>query len=184
MGIHFTRSPKIKKSTNQNSGVRFDAANDNGSRDTYYGYIEEIWDLDYAPTFKVPLFRCNWVKMTGGVQIDKKYGMTTVDLNNIAYLDESFVLANDVAQVFYVKDMSTKPRKMKNRQKNTSDDEPKRHIVLSGKRNIVGVENKTDMSTDYEKFHEIPPFSVKEDPSLPLINEDAPWLRPRKKPKH
>ena len=73
---------------------------------------------------------------------------------------------------------------MKNKQKNTSDDEPKRHIVLSGKRNIVGVEDKTDMSIDYDKFHEIPPFSVKEDPSLPLINEDAPWLRPQKKPKH
>ena len=44
MAIYFTRSPKIKKSTNQNSGVRFDAARDDGSgeKDTYYGYIEEI----------------------------------------------------------------------------------------------------------------------------------------------
>jgi hypothetical protein len=40
--------------------------------------------------------------------VDQKYGMTTVDLNNLAYMDEPFVLANDVAQVFYVKDMSTK----------------------------------------------------------------------------
>jgi hypothetical protein len=31
-----------KKSTNQNIGVRFDAANDNGRKDAYYGYIEEI----------------------------------------------------------------------------------------------------------------------------------------------
>ena len=122
-----------------------------------------IWELDYGLTFKVLLFRCKWVKMTaGGVQVDKTYGMTTVDLNNLAYLDEPFVLANDVAQVFYVKDMSTKPRKRKNEQKDTSDDEPKRHIVLSGKRNIVGVEDKTDMSRDYDKFHEIPPFSVKD----------------------
>ena len=70
----------------------------------------------------------------------------------------------------------------KNKQKNTLDDEPKRHIVLSGKRNIVGVEDKTDMSEDYGKFHEIRPFAVKDDPSLLLINEDAPWLRPRKNP--
>ena len=97
---------------------------------------------------------------------------------NLAYLDEPFVLANDVAQVFYVKDMSTKLRKSK--QRNTSDDEPKRHIVLSGKRNIVGVEDKTDMSEEIDKFHQIPPFAVKDDPSLLLINEDAPWLRPRK----
>jgi len=184
-GNTFYTIAQDKNSTNQNSGVRFDATNNNGSKDTYYGYIEEIWELDYGPTFKVPLFRCKWVKMTaGGVQVDKTYGMTTVDLNNLAYLDEPFVLANDVAQVFYVKDMSTKPRKRKNEQKNTSDDEPKRHIVLSGKRTIVGVEDKTDMSEDYDKFHEIPPFAVKDDPSLLLINEDAPWLRRSKKPKH
>ena len=104
-------------------------------------------------------------------------GTTTVDLNNLGYMDEPFVLANDVAQVFYVKDMSTVPRKRKNKQKNTSDGEPKRHIVLSGKRNIVGVEDKTDMSEDYDKFHEIPPFKVNTDPTTLLINEDAPWLR-------
>jgi len=112
--------------------------------------------------------------------VDEQYGMTTVDLTNHAYLNEPFVLAKDVAQVFYVKDMSTKPRK----RKNTSGDEPKRHIVLSGKRNIVGVEDKTDMSEDCDKFHEIPPFAVKDDPCLLLINEDAPWLRRSKKSKH
>ena len=29
--------------------------------------------------------------------------------------------------------------------------EPKRYIVLSGKINIVGIEDKSDMSEDYEK---------------------------------
>ena len=104
--------------------------------------------------------------------MDQKYGMTTVDLNNLAYMDEPFVLANDVAQIFYVKDMYTKSRK-RNQQKNTSSDEPKRHIVLSGKRNIVGVE-------DYNKFHEIPPFTVETDPSILLNDEDSLWLRRRR----
>jgi hypothetical protein len=103
--------------------------------------------------------------------------MTTVDLKNLGYRDEPFVLANDVAQVFYVKDMSTKPKKRKNKQTDTSHDEPKRHIVLSGKRNIVGVEDKTDMSQDYDKFDEIPPFKVKTDPTIPLNAADTPWLR-------
>ena len=90
------------------------------------------------------MFRCKWVKLTGGgVYVDQKYGMTTVDLNNLGYRDEPFVLASEMAQVFYVKDMSTKPKKRKERQEDTSYDEPKRHIVLSGKRNIVGVEDKT-----------------------------------------
>ena len=43
------------------------------------------------------MFLCKWVKMAGGVQVDKTYGMTTVDLNNVGYREEPFVLANDVA---------------------------------------------------------------------------------------
>jgi hypothetical protein len=182
-GNTFYMIAQDKKSTNQNSGVSYDAIDDNGQKDTYYEYIEEIWELDYGSNFKIPLFRCKWIKLAGGgVQVDQKYDMTTVDLNNLAYRDEPFVLANDVAQVFYVKDMSTKPRKTKDKQTNISYDEPKRHIVLSGKRNIVGLEDKTDMSEDYNKFHEIPPFKVNTDPSILLNNEDAPWLRPRRKP--
>ena len=92
--------------------------------------------------------------------------MTTVDLNNLGYTDEPFILANDVAHVFYVKDMSTKPRKRKNKEANTSCGEPKHHIALSGKRNIMGVEDKTYMSKYYGKFHEIPLFIVKNDPNI------------------
>jgi hypothetical protein len=132
-----------KKSTNQNSGVHFDAVTRKGRTDTYCRYIEEIWELDYGPSFKVPLFWCKWVNMTGGrVKLDLQYGMTTVDLNNLGYLDKPFVLTKDVARVFYVKDMTSKLRKRT--KTNTSCDEPKRHIVLSWKRTIVGVEDKTD----------------------------------------
>ena len=52
--------------------------------------------------------------------------------------------------------------------------EPKRHIVLSGKINIVGIE---DMSEDYEINVRIPPCIVKKDPSIMLNDEDTPWLR-------
>ena len=180
-GNTFYTEAQDKKSTNQNSGVRFDATDSSGQKDIFYGYIEHIWELDYGPSFKVPLFWCKWFNLKGGVQIDPQYGMTTVDLKNLAYDTEPFVLASEVAQVFYVKDMSTKPKKRKDKQANTSDNEPKRHIVLSGKRNIVGVEDKTDMSEDYNKFHEIPPFKVKTDPSIVLNDEDCPWLRCKQK---
>jgi hypothetical protein len=115
----------------------------------------------------------------GGVKLDEQYGMTMVDLNNLGYLDEPFVLAKDVAQVFYMKDMTSKPRKRT--KANTSCDEPKRHIVLSGKRTIVGVEDKTDMSQDYNQFGEISSFRVNTDTSLKLNDEDAPWLRHNRK---
>jgi len=140
-----------KRSTNQNSCVRVDATDPNGNRQTYYGRIEDIWELDYAANFEVPLFRCQWVKTTGGgVTIDKEYGMTTVDLYNSGFKDEPFVLAMDMSQVFYMKDMSIKPKRGEN-DDHSIINERKHHIVLSGKRNIIGIEDKLDMSADYKR---------------------------------
>ena len=110
------------------------------------------------------------------VTVDHQYGMAIVDLNNLGYKDEPFVLAKDVNQVFYVKDMSTKPKKGKTND-NGLDNEPKHHIVLLGKRNIMGIEDRSDMSEDYKKNDGIPPFTVNSDPSILLNNEDTPWLR-------
>ena len=39
------------------------------------GYIEEICELDYGPNFKVPLFRCQWVKLSGGGVTKDEYGI-------------------------------------------------------------------------------------------------------------
>ena len=72
--------------------------------------------------------------------------------------------------------MSTKPKRGKN-DDHSIVNEPKCHIVLSGKRNIIGIENKSDMSRDYERDDQIPPFIVNKDPSILLNNEDTPWLR-------
>jgi hypothetical protein len=113
--------------------------------------------------------------MNRGVSVDKEYGMTIVDLNNIGYRNDPFVLAADVNQVFYVKNMSTKPKRGKHDEKKTN--EPKRHIVLIGKRNIVGIEDKLDVLEDYEKDERIPPFCVAKDPSILLAAKDTPWLR-------
>jgi len=48
-----------------------------------------------------------------GVKVDQLYVMKIIDLKNLGYGYEPFVLANDVAQVFYVKDMSSRPKKRK-----------------------------------------------------------------------
>src|SRR5215216_4764096 len=45
-GNAFYTIAQDQKSTNQNSGVRFDAATKR-RKDTYYGYIVDIWELDY-----------------------------------------------------------------------------------------------------------------------------------------
>ena len=82
--------------------------------------------------------------------MDHQYRMTKVDLNNLGYRDEPFIRAKDVNQVFYVKDMSTKPKKGKTND-NGSNNEPKRHKVLLEKRNIMRIEDRSDISEDYEK---------------------------------
>jgi hypothetical protein len=64
-----------------------------------------------------------------------RYGTTIVDFKKIGYKDERFVLAKDVTRVFYVKDMSSKPKKdMSSKSKN---DEPKHHIVLPEKEKLL-----------------------------------------------
>ena len=173
-GYTFYTRAQDKKSTNQNSGVRIDATDSNGNKNSYYGVIEEIWELEYGP-LKIPLFKCQWVKLTAGGVTTDEYGMTIVDLNKIGFLDEPFVLAKDVTQVFYIKDMASKPKKGKSKQSDPSKDEPKRHIVLPGKRKIVGVEDKTD--EDYDMLDGRPPFSVAADPSILLAAEETPYLR-------
>ena len=70
-----------------------------------------------------------WFNLTGGVHVDPKYGITIVNIKNLRYDTEPFVLASELSQVFYVKDMSRRPKKRKDKQANTSYDEPKRHIV-------------------------------------------------------
>ena len=94
-------------------------------------------------------------------------------LQKIGYKDEPFVLAKDVTQVFYVKDMASKPK----RNQGKSDDEPKHYIVLPRKRKIIGVEDISDKSEDFDQFDERPPFSVDVDPSILLSKEDASYLR-------
>jgi hypothetical protein len=63
--------------------------------DTYYGQIEEIWELDYVG-LKVALFRCRWVTNGKRAVSKDKYGYVSVDLWVFGYKNESFVFANDV----------------------------------------------------------------------------------------
>src|SRR4026209_1786981 len=106
-------------------------------------------------------------------------GMTIIDFKKIGYKDEPFVLVKDVTQVFYVKDISSKPKKKSDKtpEADKAGNEPKRHIVLPEKRKVVGVEDISDNSEDYDQIDDLPPFSVDIDPSILLSKEDMPYLR-------
>jgi hypothetical protein len=55
-GYTFYTRAQDEKGMNQNIGVRIDAIGNDGKKDSYYGVIEEIWELE-----KIPLFRYLWV---------------------------------------------------------------------------------------------------------------------------
>jgi hypothetical protein len=107
-GYTFYTMTHDEKRVYQNSGVRVRAVvddshddDDDTETDTYYGQIEEIWELDYVG-LKVALFRCRWVTNGKRAVSKDKYGYVSVDLRVFGYKNEPFVLANDVEQVFYV----------------------------------------------------------------------------------
>ena len=58
----------------QNNAIRVDAFDSKMQKTTYYGQIEEIWELLYVG-FKVPVFWCRWVQGSQGVMKDR-YGFT------------------------------------------------------------------------------------------------------------
>nr|ABA95070.1 transposon protein, putative, CACTA, En/Spm sub-class [Oryza sativa Japonica Group] len=134
------------KSTMQNSGVRIDAYQDQAGSNTYYGRIEEIWEMNYR-SFKVPLFRCSWVNIRTGVKVDRE-GFTLVDLAKVGYADEPFVLAKQVEQIFYIQDPANK----------------KLHVVRDGKRRIVGVDNVVDEEEYNQNLHVRPQIDLDDDP--------------------
>jgi hypothetical protein len=75
------------------------------------------------------------------VNVDN-YGLILIDLKNLGYKDDSWVLADRVAQVFYVLDPETG-----------------KHIVVSEKQKIVGVDNVEDNDKDVNQFEEMPLFT-------------------------
>lgn len=69
---------------------------------TFYGVIEEIWELDYHE-FKAPLFLCTWAASDRGIKSDD-LGFTLVNFNRPGHKKDKYVSVDQVNQVFYVED--------------------------------------------------------------------------------
>jgi hypothetical protein len=126
-GCTFYTKAKDSRSQCQNSGVRVDAEDSTRPKNAYYGYIEEIWELNYGMSLQISIFKCQWVKHPQGVEIDG-YGFTIIDLTNMGHKDEPWVLAATVAQVFYILDPKDK----------------KKYIVVPEKQWVVTVNDVED----------------------------------------
>lgn len=70
--------------------------------DMSYDMIQGICEISYK-TFKVTLFIFDWVDTKNGVRVEY-LGFTLINLNRIHHYLDSFILASQARQVFYVKD--------------------------------------------------------------------------------
>ncbi|KAI3682163.1 hypothetical protein L2E82_50097 [Cichorium intybus] len=167
-GYTFYTKKQDEKSTLQNSGVTLIAsatefygtnheAKSRIAKNSYYGVIQEIWELNYN-SFAIAMLKCKWVDNRRGVDVDND-GFTTVDLSTNGYVSEPFILATQATQVFFVED----------------PEDSTCHIVLHGKRRIVGVQNVAD-EEEYNQFDELPPFSIGI-PSSDVHIDDTAYLR-------
>jgi len=85
----------------QNSGVtlraesqHFASVHDDNPHVTsipYFGFIEEIWELNYVK-FTLYVFKCKWVDSNTGVRTDD-VGYMLVDLKKLAYQNDPFIMA-------------------------------------------------------------------------------------------
>lgn len=108
-GYRFYTRQRDSRIKTQNSGVTLTAMTSSfaSSRDrnpvdgevTYYGVIEEIIELDFWSKFSVVLFKCDWFL----ADIDK-CGLTFVNFKKKCSVDDPFVLASQVHQVFFIQD--------------------------------------------------------------------------------
>lgn len=111
-GLHFNTKSRDDVRAVQNSGVHLVAKTMqlSSAKDknpvvgdmSFYGVIQEIWELDYHK-FRVPMFKCDWVENNNGIKVDE-LGFTLANLGRIGFRNDQFVMANLVKQVFYVED--------------------------------------------------------------------------------
>jgi len=97
----FYTKAQDEKSAMQNSGVtlrveskHFATVHDDNPRVAsipYFGFIEEIWELNYVK-FIVCVFKCKWVDSNTNVRVDD-VGFTLVDLKKFAYQNDPFIMA-------------------------------------------------------------------------------------------
>ncbi|KAA0053557.1 hypothetical protein E6C27_scaffold190G001230 [Cucumis melo var. makuwa] len=113
-GCHYHTKSQDKNKTVQNSGVSLVAKTMPvcSSKDknpiigemSFYGVIEKIWELNYN-SFKVAIFKCDWVENSGGFKTDE-LGFVLVDLSRVRHKNDSFIFATQAKQVFFVEDPS------------------------------------------------------------------------------
>lgn len=67
---------------------------------TFYKVINEIRVVDYC-LLKLLVLKYDWIRNSGSVKKDE-HGLILVDLNQLGYKSNSFILASQIKQFFFV----------------------------------------------------------------------------------
>ena len=95
--------------------------------------------------------------------------MRVLDLENLGYQDDPWVLVSRVAQVFYMPDPES----------NLSPKKKTKHVVASGKHHIIGVDGMDDVEA-YNNYNEMSLFDFPKKISVVeknLPKDILPWER-------
>ena len=164
-GVRFHTKERERKRKTQNSGVVVTSKiSDSEDNIIYYGVIKEMIELNYFEHFRIVLFKCDWfdTKQGRGVKKDA-LGFTLVNFSKLIQigtnlLDEPFVFASQVQQVFYIEDSL----------------QPNWHIVVRTKpRDVYEMGDNLSFESSVEHY-------VQDDEMLDVDNdgtEDFSWVR-------
>ena len=105
-GYKFHRESHGSMRSTSNSGVCIKGTNFSETESDYYGRLIEILQLEYPrlPIKWTILFKCNWFDPTVnvGMKVHKQYFLVDVNQKRKLSKDESFILAMQAAQLYYV----------------------------------------------------------------------------------
>ncbi|XP_057251763.1 uncharacterized protein LOC125498631 [Beta vulgaris subsp. vulgaris] len=98
-GYKFDTVDRERFRKTQNSGVMVEA-----DGQEYYGKLKEIFELDYYGSFRVVMFRCDWVDIRRGFKTYPS-GRVTVNFSKLMHTgrnlhDDPFVFSSQAKQVF------------------------------------------------------------------------------------
>ncbi|WCJ24552.1 hypothetical protein M5689_006503 [Euphorbia peplus] len=103
-GVRFMSKERDNRRKSQNSGIVAKGYHGEDVID-FYGVLDDIIQLDYVKDRHVTIFSCDWFDLGRKKQrIQQDGNIVSVNVTRNWYENDSYVLANQASQVFYVND--------------------------------------------------------------------------------
>ncbi|KAL3830913.1 hypothetical protein ACJIZ3_019715 [Penstemon smallii] len=102
-GVKYLTRERDSRRLIQNSGVSTKSIH-KGKTIKFYGVLEDVIELSYVDNFRCVLFSCKWFDLQRHKPVKIDDDFTSINVRKLWYTSDPYVLANQVTQVFYVRD--------------------------------------------------------------------------------